>query len=105
VLDLGVLNVFFQAGNYMRDDMVSCTIQLVSSCGDTSLQARAARRLWSALSSGLAAEKQPLAQCAAWIIGEYGDLLIDTALADDEGLHHINLADKINLYNERSTFR
>lgn len=70
--------------------MVSCTIQLVSGCGDNSLQARAARRLWGALSSGLAAEKQPLAQCAAWIIGEYGDMLVDSSTADEEGLFHLH---------------
>ncbi|XP_077292607.1 adaptor protein complex 1, gamma subunit isoform X2 [Arctopsyche grandis] len=79
-----LLKVLIAAGNYVRDDMVSCTIQLVSGCGDTSLQARAARRLWGALSGGLAAEKQPLAQCAAWIIGEYGDMLVDPATTDDE---------------------
>lgn len=55
----------FQAGNYLRDDTVSSTIQIISS-SPTERQAYAAMRLWSSLEraaiNGDASEKQPLVQ-------------------------------------------
>lgn len=65
---------FFQkAGNYVRDDVVACTIQLISET--QSQQAYAVSALWRALEKDTF-DKQPLTQVATWCIGEYGDLLL-----------------------------
>lgn len=57
----------------MRDDVVACTIQLIS---ETQAQQNyAVGALWRALEKDTA-DKQPLAQVATWCIGEYGDLLL-----------------------------
>lgn len=54
-----------QAGNYLRDDTVSSTIQIVSAA-PLERQAYAAMRLWTALElvaeSAAAGDKQPLVQ-------------------------------------------
>lgn len=63
----------FQAGNYVRDDVVACTIQLISET--QSQQGYAVSALWYALEKDTS-DKQPLAQVATWCIGEYGDLLL-----------------------------
>jgi hypothetical protein len=65
-----------QAGNYVRDDVVACVIQLVSDSADHHGYMTAA--LWTALASQPLAS-QPLAQVATWAVGEFGDLLV----ADD----------------------
>lgn len=57
----------------MRDDVVACTIQLISET--QSQQAFAVCALWKALEKDTS-DKQPLAQVATWCIGEYGDLLL-----------------------------
>ena len=62
-----------QAGNYVRDDVVSCTIQLVSE--STAQQGYIVVQLWHALESDTM-DRQPLTQVATWCIGEYGDLLL-----------------------------
>lgn len=64
---------FLQAGNYVRDDVVSCTIQLISE--STSQQAYMVQQLWTALEQDTA-DRQPLTQVATWCIGEYGDMLL-----------------------------
>ncbi|XP_030035164.1 AP-1 complex subunit gamma-1 isoform X3 [Manduca sexta] len=89
-----LFRVLLKAGNYLRDDTVSNTIQIVSSA-PAERQAYAAMRLWSSLErsavSGDATEKQPLIQVAAWTIGEYGDLLVSEAsnaisMVDEDGV-------------------
>ncbi|KAL0893604.1 hypothetical protein ABMA27_013782 [Loxostege sticticalis] len=89
-----LFRVFLKAGNYLRDDTVSSTIQIVSSA-PAERQAYAAMRLWTSLErsavSGDATEKQPLVQVAAWTIGEYGDLLVSEAsnaisMVDEDGI-------------------
>lgn len=62
-----------QAGNYVRDDVVSCTIQLISE--SVSQQTYMVRQLWQALERDTS-DRQPLTQIATWCIGEYGDLLL-----------------------------
>ena len=57
----------------MRDDVVACTIQLISET--QSQQGYAVSALWRALEKDTS-DKQPLAQVATWCIGEYGDLLL-----------------------------
>lgn len=63
----------FKAGNYVRDDVVACTIQLISET--QAQQSYAVSALWRALEKDTS-DKQPLAQVATWCIGEYGDLLL-----------------------------
>ena len=65
--------LFLQAGNYVRDDVVACTIQLISETQPQQVYAVSA--LWRALEKDTA-DKQPLTQVATWCIGEYGDLLL-----------------------------
>ncbi|XP_071560989.1 AP-1 complex subunit gamma-1 isoform X8 [Temnothorax nylanderi] len=68
-----LFKVLVAAGNYVRDDVVACTIQLIS---ETQLQqGYAVGALWRALEKDTS-DKQPLAQVATWCIGEYGDLLL-----------------------------
>ncbi|XP_072943636.1 AP-1 complex subunit gamma-1 isoform X2 [Epargyreus clarus] len=89
-----LFRVFLKAGNYLRDDTVSGTLQIVSAAAGER-QAYAAMRLWSALEraacAGDASEKQPLVQVAAWTIGEYGDMLVSEAsnaisMVDEDGV-------------------
>lgn len=63
-----------QAGNHVRDDVVSSTIQLMSDCG-AELQAGITGDLWRELSRDKL-DRQPLVQVATWAIGEFGDLLL-----------------------------
>ncbi|XP_049866721.1 AP-1 complex subunit gamma-1 isoform X4 [Pectinophora gossypiella] len=96
-----LFRVFLKAGNYLRDDTVSSTIQIVSAA-PAERQAYAAMRLWSALEHcavcGDATEKQPLVQVAAWTIGEYGDLLVSEAssnisMVDEDGIEDSYVSD------------
>lgn len=89
-----LFRVLLKAGNYLRDDTVSSTLQIISGAA-AERQAYAAMRLWSSLErsavSGDATEKQPLIQVATWTIGEYGDLLVSEAsnaisMVDEDGV-------------------
>ncbi|XP_048507818.1 AP-1 complex subunit gamma-1 isoform X5 [Athalia rosae] len=76
-----LFKVLVAAGNYVRDDVVACTIQLISEA-QTSKQNYAVCALWHALERDTA-DKQPLAQVATWCIGEYGDLLLYGTPSED----------------------
>ncbi|CAH2074562.1 unnamed protein product, partial [Iphiclides podalirius] len=89
-----LFRLLLKAGNYLRDDTVSSTIQIVSAA-PAERQAYAAMRLWTSLErcalSGDATERQPLVQVAAWTVGEYGDLLVSEAsnaisMVDEDGV-------------------
>uniref|UniRef100_A0A0K8TMB2 AP-1 complex subunit gamma n=1 Tax=Tabanus bromius TaxID=304241 RepID=A0A0K8TMB2_TABBR len=70
------LAVLIAAGNYVRDDVVSSTIQLISSSPPKD-QSYISTRLWESLQvSNHCEDKQPLLQVAVWSIGEYGDLFM-----------------------------
>lgn len=72
----------FQAGNYVRDDVVSSTIQLISSSAAVE-QAYITAKLWdSLLNLNIIEDKQPLLQVAVWCIGEYGDLFMYSEKTD-----------------------
>lgn len=77
-----ILQILVKAGAYMRDDLVSDIVQLISQTPE--LQAYMARRMYAALHDDIS--QQPLTQVGAWCIGEYGDLLLlaDTEPADGE---------------------
>lgn len=77
------LSVLIAAGNYVRDDVVSSTIQLVSS-SPVSEQTYITNRFWEALQvSNHCEDKQPLLQVAVWAIGEYGDLFMYGSSEDE----------------------
>lgn len=70
------LSVLIAVGNYVRDDVVSSTIQLISSSTPID-QGYITARLWYSLQTSQSPEdKQPLLQVALWAIGEYGDLFM-----------------------------
>ncbi|XP_034248524.1 AP-1 complex subunit gamma-1 isoform X4 [Thrips palmi] len=77
-----LLRVLIAAGNYVRDDVVSCTIQLVSESVEQ--QGYVAAQLWRALEQDTS-DRQPLTQVATWCIGEYGDSLLygDVSVSED----------------------
>ncbi|XP_015438717.1 PREDICTED: AP-1 complex subunit gamma-1 [Dufourea novaeangliae] len=75
-----LFKVLVAAGNYVRDDVVACTIQLISET--QAQQGYAVSALWKALEKDTS-DKQPLAQVATWCIGEYGDLLLYGPPSDD----------------------
>lgn len=68
-----MIRVLTTAGNYVRDDVVGSLIQLISET--ESLHAYTAQQLWHQLATADWASTQPLAQVAAWCLGEYADLL------------------------------
>lgn len=69
------LSVLIAVGNNVRDDIVSSTIQLISS-SSSSDQGYIAGQLWDALQTAHVEDKQPLLQVALWAIGEYGDMFV-----------------------------
>lgn len=72
------LSVLIAAGNYVRDDVVSSTIQLISG-SSASDQTYIAGCLWDSLQhANIAEDKQPLLQVGLWAIGEYGDMFMYT---------------------------
>ncbi|XP_076655499.1 adaptor protein complex 1, gamma subunit isoform X2 [Halictus rubicundus] len=75
-----LFKVLVAAGNYVRDDVVACTIQLISET--QAQQGYAVSALWKALEKDTS-DKQPLAQVATWCIGEYGDLLLYAPPSED----------------------
>ncbi|XP_037938484.1 AP-1 complex subunit gamma-1 isoform X2 [Teleopsis dalmanni] len=77
------LSVLIAAGNYVRDDVVSSTIQLVSSSPVVE-QTYITNRFWESLQvPNHCEDKQPLLQVAVWAIGEYGDLFMYGPNEDD----------------------
>lgn len=64
----------------MRDDMISCLIQLVQEASN--LHAYTVQQLYRAMSADIS--QQPLLQVATWCIGEFGDQLFTATSDDDE---------------------
>lgn len=71
-----LMNILIASGNYVRDDVVSSTIQLISNSPPEE-QAYISTRLWKLLiSTNCFENKQALLKVAVWSIGEYGELFI-----------------------------
>ena len=64
----------------MREEILSAFIRLVSHTPE--LQAYTASRLYSALKEDISQESLTLA--AVWILGEFGDSLLEGGLVDEE---------------------
>lgn len=79
-----LLSVLIAAGNYVRDDVVSSTIQLILNSPPEE-QAYIGLRFWDSLHNitNSFEDKQPLLQVAVWTIGEYGDLLLSSERIED----------------------
>ncbi|XP_039453568.1 AP-1 complex subunit gamma-1 isoform X2 [Culex pipiens pallens] len=79
-----LLSVLVAAGNYVRDDVVSSTIQLILNSPPEE-QAYIGLRLWDSLHNitNSYEDKQPLLQVAIWTIGEYGDLMLSSERIED----------------------
>lgn len=71
-----------QAGNYIRSDVVTITIQLIAET--TSLHGYSVQQLFRAMQQDYT--QQPLVQVASWCVGEYGDQLFSTTIEDEEPL-------------------
>lgn len=76
-----MLHVLRLAGNYIRDDVLGAFIRLVSHTPE--LQAYTAQRLYAALHGDVSQESQTLA--AVWVIGEFGEVLIDAGSFEIDG--------------------
>lgn len=77
-----VLRVLKLAGNYVRDEILSAFIRLV--CHTPELQAYTVQKLFSALHHDFSQESLTLA--AVWVIGEFGDVLVQGGNFEDEEL-------------------
>ena len=73
----------------MREEILSAFIRLVSHTPE--LQAYTASRLYSALRSDISQESLTLA--AVWIMGEFGDALIESGLVEEERQEEVSGAD------------
>ncbi|KAK3748665.1 hypothetical protein RRG08_000897 [Elysia crispata] len=98
-----VLKVLTMAGNYIKGDVVTVVIQLVSETSQ--LHAYSVQQLYRHLSNDIS--QQPLAQVAAWCIGEYGELLHSSAIEEEEPLQVsnddvISLLERILINNNSS---
>ncbi|XP_017778337.1 PREDICTED: AP-1 complex subunit gamma-1 isoform X2 [Nicrophorus vespilloides] len=92
-----LLKVLVAAGNYVRDDVITCTIQLISET--TSQQAYITLQLWKALSEDVT-DKQPLISVATWAIGEFGDLLLSASVEDTSDVVKPSEDEVIDLYQK-----
>ncbi|XP_033226328.1 AP-1 complex subunit gamma-1 isoform X3 [Belonocnema kinseyi] len=91
-----LFKVLVAAGNYVRDDVVACTIQLISET--QAQQCYAVSALWRALERDTS-DKQPLTQVATWCIGEYGDVLLYGPHPDDaDALINLTEDEVIDVY-------
>ncbi|XP_046911248.2 adaptor protein complex 1, gamma subunit [Dermatophagoides farinae] len=76
-----VIKILNTAGNYVRDDVVSLLIELISSCD--SLHRYSICQLWLQLKEGDLSSKQPLVQVAMWTLGEFADMLLQACGSEE----------------------
>jgi AP-1 complex subunit gamma-1 len=69
-----------QAGNYVREEILSAFIRLVTHTPE--LQAYTSSRLYTALRADISQESLILA--SVWMIGEYGDILIEGGIVGED---------------------
>lgn len=77
---LSLLTYDPQAGNFVREEILSSFIRLVAHTPE--LQAYTASKLYLALKSDISQESLTLA--AAWVLGEYSEVLIEGGLVDED---------------------
>ncbi|KAG0262171.1 clathrin associated protein complex large subunit [Actinomortierella ambigua] len=77
-----VLRVLKLAGNYVREEMLSAFIRLVTQTSE--LQGYAVQKLYASLKEDISQESLTLA--GVWVIGEYGDILVQGGSYEEEEL-------------------
>jgi AP-1 complex subunit gamma-1 len=82
-----------QAGNFVREEILSAFIRLVAHTPE--LQAYTSSKLYTALQDDISQESLTLA--ALWIIGEYGDVLFDSGVVDEDQPKQVS--EKLCLWN------
>lgn len=87
-----MMRVLSAARNDVPDESVSMLIQMISE--SSSLHPYIAQQFYKALKEDI--NQQPLAQVAAWCIGEYGDLLV-AGVVDEEEPIQVSESEVINL--------
>lgn len=80
LLFLTVSKTFSQAGNYVREEILSAFIRLMVHTPE--LQAYTASKMYNALRADISQEALTLS--ATWILGEYSEILIEGGLVDEE---------------------
>ncbi len=75
-----MLLFLLQAGNYVRDDVVSSLIQLIAETN--TLHCYTTQQMFKALRDDIS--QQPLCQVGCWCLGEYGDLFMAGNLDEEE---------------------
>jgi AP-1 complex subunit gamma-1 len=75
-----LLAFLLQAGNFVREEVLSAFIRLVAHTSE--LQAYTASKLYTALCSDISQESLTLA--ASWIIGEYSETLLESGIVDED---------------------
>ncbi|KAH6915885.1 gamma-adaptin [Coprinopsis sp. MPI-PUGE-AT-0042] len=88
-----VLRVLKLAGNFVREEILSAFIRLVAHTPE--LQAYTASKLYLALKDDISQESLTLA--AAWILGEYGDVLMEGGIVEDDTTTAVRDSDIIDL--------
>jgi AP-1 complex subunit gamma-1 len=69
-----------QAGNFVREEILSSFIRLVAHTPE--LQAYTASKLYLALKADLSQESLTLA--ATWVLGEYSEITLQSGIIDDD---------------------
>jgi len=90
-----MIRVLTTAGNYVRDDVVGNSIQLISEA--SALHAYAVQQLWAQLLINDLENKKPLVQVAMWTLGEFADLLnipyVDETISTNEVEQPLNVSE------------
>ncbi|KJA23596.1 hypothetical protein HYPSUDRAFT_163262 [Hypholoma sublateritium FD-334 SS-4] len=88
-----VLRVLKLAGNFVREEILSAFIRLVAHTPE--LQPYTASKLYLALKSDISQESLTLA--ATWILGEYGEILVQGGVVDEDNTIPITDKDIVDL--------
>ncbi|KAF3910059.1 hypothetical protein ABW21_db0207289 [Orbilia brochopaga] len=90
-----VLRVLKLAGNFVKEQILSSFIRLIAT-STVDLQTYSAQKLYSALRTDITQEALTLA--GAWVIGEYGDLLLKGgAYEEEESVQEVRESDIVDL--------
>ncbi|KAK6523295.1 clathrin associated protein complex large subunit [Orbilia ellipsospora] len=90
-----VLRVLKLAGNFVKEQILSSFIRLIATSAPD-LQTYSVQKLYSALRTDITQEALTLA--GAWVIGEYGDLLLKGgAYEDEEAVQEVKESDVVDL--------
>ena len=90
-----MLRVVKLAGNYVKEQILSSFVRLIATSPD--LQTYSVQRLYAALKADITQEALTLA--GTWVIGEYGDLLLQAeSYEEDELVKEVRESDLVDLW-------